>query len=158
MLLDKPVSRIRWMSSHLIMAALCSAALLLVMGIVGGLFYGIAAGDVSSGFWSVLAMSVSKLPPVLIFLGITALLYGLCSKIMVLGWVIWLSSVMLELAWEGQIIDWSLMQISPFAYTHYTIDITNLPLIPLFLLLCLSSVLTAIGLWGFRNRNVLTKA
>ncbi|WP_313164691.1 hypothetical protein [Sedimentibacter sp.] len=158
MLLDKPVSRICWMSSHLIMAALCSAALLLVMGIVGGLFYGIAAGDVSSGFWSVLTMSVSKLPPVLIFLGITALLYGLCPKIMVLGWVIWLSSVMLELAWEGQIIDWSLMQISPFAYTHYTIDITNLPLIPLFLLLCLSSVLTAIGLWGFRNRNVLTKA
>jgi len=59
---------------------------------------------------------------------------------------------------NNEFVDWSLMQISPFAYTHYTIDITNLPLIPLFLLLCLSSVLTAIGLWGFRNRNVLTKA
>ncbi len=158
MLLDKSVSRIRWMSSHLIVAALCSTALLLVMGIVGGLFYGIASGDVNSGFWSILTMSVSKLPPVLIFLGITALLYGLCPKIMVLGWGIWLSSVMLELAWEGQIIGWTVMQISPFAYTHYTIDITSLPLIPLFLLLCLSSILTEVGLWGFRNRNVLTKA
>ena len=158
MLLDKPVSRIRWMSSHLIIASLCSAVLLLVMGIVGGLFYGIAAGDVSGGFWPVLIMSVSKIPPVLIFLGITALLYGLYPKIMVLGWGIWLSSVMLELAWEGQIIDWTIMQISPFAYTHYTIDITNMPVIPLFLLLCISSILTLIGLWGFRNRNVLTKA
>lgn len=158
MILDKPVSRIRWMSSHLIAAALCSTALLLVMGIVGGLFYGIANGDVRSGFWSVLSMSVSKLPPVLIFLGISAILYGLCPKIMVLGWGFWLSSVMLELAWEGQIIDWSIMQISPFAYTHYTIDITKLPLIPLFLLLCFSFVLTVIGLLGFKNRNVLTKA
>lgn len=158
MLLDKPVSRISWMCSHIIVAALCSAALLLVMGIVGGLFYGIAAGDVSSGFWPILTMSASKLPPVLIFLGLTALLYGLCPKIMVLGWGFWLSSVMLELAWEGQIIDWTLMKISPFAHAHYTIDVANLPLIPLSLLLCIFAVLTWIGLWGFRNRDVLTKA
>ena len=37
------------------------------MGIIGGLFYGIASGDMGGGFWSVLIMSVSKLPPVLIF-------------------------------------------------------------------------------------------
>ncbi len=158
MLLDKQVSRIRWMGSHLIVAAACSAALLLVMGIVGGLSYGLAAGDVSSGFWAVLAMSISKLPPVFILLGTTALLYGLWPKITVLGWGVWLSSVMLEFAWEGQMIDWSLMQISPFAYTHYTIDVTKLPLVPLFFLLCISAILTGIGFWGFGNRDVLTKS
>lgn len=158
MLLDKHVSRIRWMSSHLIVTAGCSAALLLVMGIVGGFFYGLASENVSNGFWSILVMSVSKLPPVLILLGVTALLYGLWPKITVLGWGVWISSVMLELAWEGQMIDWSFMRISPFAYTHYTIDVANLPLMPLFFLLCISAILTATGLLGFRNRDILTKS
>ena len=158
MLLDKQVSRIRWMGSHLIVAALCSAALLLAIGIAGGLVYGLASGDLSHGFGPVLVMSVSKIPPVWILLGITALLYGLWPRITALGWVVWSSFAMLELAWEALIIDWSLMRFSPFSYVHYTIDITNLPLLPLFSLLTLSGILTAIGLFGFRNRDVLTKA
>ena len=122
------------------------------------MFYGIASGDVRGGFWPVFIMSVSKLPPVLVFLGITALLYGFYPKMMVLGWAAWISSVMLELAWEGQIIDWAILRISPFAYTHYTIDVTRLPFIPLVLLICIFTVLIGSGLWGFKNRNILTKA
>ncbi|OPX85806.1 hypothetical protein [Pelotomaculum sp. PtaB.Bin117] len=76
MLVDKQVSRIRWMSSHLIVASLCSAALLLAVGIAGGLVYGLAAGDLNNEFWHIFGMSVSKIPPVWILLGVTALLYG----------------------------------------------------------------------------------
>ena len=158
MLVDKQVSRIRWMSSHLIVAALCSAALLLATGIAGGLAYGLAADDLSNGFWRIFCMNVSKIPPVWILLGITALLYGLWPQITALSWVVWVSFSMLELVWEAQIIDWSLMWISPFSYAHYTIDIANLPLLPLLGLLCFSAILTGIGLIGFRNRDVSTKA
>lgn len=158
MLLDKRVGRMRWMSSHLIVAALCSAALLLAMGIAGGLVYGLAAGDLSNEFWRIFAMSVSKLPSVWLLLGVTALLYGLWSKITSLVWVLWLSFTLLEVAWEAKLIDWSLMRISPFSYAHYTVDIINLPLLPLFWLLCLSAIFTGIGLFGFRRRDVLTKA
>ncbi len=158
MLLDKRVSRMGLMSSHVIVAALCSAALLLVMGIAGGLIYGLAAGDVSNKFWPVLAMCVAKIPPVWILLGVAALLYGLWPRITALGWVVWLSFAILEFAWEAQIIDWSAMAFSPFAYAHYTIDIANLPLLPLVWLLCFSAALTGIGLFGFRNRDVFTKA
>lgn len=157
-LVDKQVSRIRWMSSHLIVASLCSAALLLAIGIAGGLVYGLAAGDLSKELWHIFAMSVSKIPPVWVLSGVTALLYGLWPRIAALGWVVWLSFSMLELAWEAQVIDWSLMSISPFSYTHYTINITNLPLPPLIWLLCLSAVLTGIGLFGLRNRDILAKA
>lgn len=157
-LVDKQVSRIRWMSSHLIVASLCSAALLVAMGIAGRLVYGLATGDLNNEFWHIFGMSVSKIPPVWILLGVTALLYGLWPRITALGWVVWLSFSVLELAWEAQIIDWSLMRISPFSYAHYTIDITNLPLLPFFWLLCLSAILTGIGLFGFKNRDVLTKA
>lgn len=158
MLLDKQVGRIRWMNSHLIVASLGSAALLLAMGIAGGLVYGLAAGDLSNNFWPIFVMSITKIPPVWILFGVTALLYGLWPRITALGWVLWLSFTLLEVTWEAQIIDWSLMRISPFSYVHYTIDITKLPLLPLFWLLCLSVILTGIGLFGFKNRDVLTKA
>ncbi|TEB07439.1 hypothetical protein Psch_00992 [Pelotomaculum schinkii] len=158
MLLDKQVSRVRWMSSHLTVASLCSAALLVAMGIAGGLVYGLATGDLSHEFWHIFSMSVSKIPPVWILLGVTSLLYGLWPRITALGWVVWLSFSILELAWEAQIIDWSLMRVSPFSYAHYTINISNLPLLPLFWLLGLSAILTGLGLFGFRNRDVLTKA
>ena len=158
MLLDKQVSRVRWMSSHLIVAALCSAALLLAMGIAGGLVYGLAAGDLTHEFWRIFGMSVSKIPPVWLLLGLTALLFGLWPRLTALGWVVWLSFSLLEVVWEARVIDWSLMRLSPFSYAHYTLDISSLPLLPLFWLLCLSAVLTGIGLFGFRNRDVLTRA
>ena len=146
------------MSSYLIVASLSSAALLLTLGLAGGLVYGLAVGHLNNGFWQIFGMSVSKIPPVLILLGVTALLYGLWPRITALAWAVWLSFSILELGWEAQIIDWSLMRISPFSYAHYTIDITNLPLLPLFWLLCLSAILTGIGLFGFRNRDILVKA
>ncbi|MCX9077370.1 MAG: hypothetical protein OIN84_05265, partial [Candidatus Methanoperedens sp.] len=91
-------------------------------------------------------------------LGVTALLYGVWPRLTALGWAIWVSFSLLEVAWEGQIIDWSLMGISPFSYAHYTIYIADLPLLPLFWLLCLSAILTGLGLFGLRNRDVVTKA
>jgi len=158
MLVDKRVSRIRWMSSHLVIAFLCSGSLLLAMGTAGGLVYGLVTGDLSRSFWPIFIMSVSKIPPVWMLSGITALLYGLWPGITALGWAVWLSFGMLELAWEAQLVDWSLMNISPFSYAHYTIDVFNLPLLPLFLLLCLSAILTGLGLFGFGNRDIVTKA
>lgn len=91
MLLDKHVGRIRWMSSYLIVAALCSAVLLVAMGIVGGLVYGIASGDLTREFWHIFSMSVSKIPPVWTLIGVAALLYGLWPRITALGWAVWLS-------------------------------------------------------------------
>lgn len=157
LILDKKVSRIRWMSSHLIVVALCSAGLLLAMGIAGGLTYGFVTDDLNNSFWNIFLMNVSKIPPVWILLGLTALLYGLRPQITSLCWCVWLAFIILELGWEAQIVDWSLLQISPFSYVHYTIDISNLPLFPLVCLVCISVLLTGIGLLGFRNRDVLTK-
>lgn len=158
LVLDKQVSRIRWMSSHMIVAALCSAALLLAMGIAGGLTYGFVAGDLGKGFWNIFIMNASKIPSVWVLLSLTALLYGFRPRITSLSWVAWLAFILLELGWEARIVDWALMQISPFSLAHYTIDVSNLPLFPLLCLACISALLTGIGLLGFRGRDVLIKA
>src|SRR5690554_3257871 len=131
---------------------------MLAMGIVGGLAYGFVSGDLGNGFWNIFNMNVSKIPSVWILLGLTALLYGLWPGITSLSWFVWLVFILLELGWEAQIVDWSLLQISPFSFTHYTINISNLPLLPLVCLVCISALLAWIGLLGFRNRDVLTKA
>lgn len=157
LLVDKQISRIRWICSHLIVATLCSAGLLLAMGIAGGLTYGFVTGDLSNGFWNIFLMNVSKIPPVWTLLSLTALLYGLWPRITSLSWVAWLAFILLELGWEARIVDWSLLQISPFTYVHYTVDISYLPLFPLVCLIFISVLLTGIGLLGFRNRDVLTK-
>ena len=158
LIVDKKVSRIRWMSSHLIVIASCSAALLLATGVAGGLVYGFASGDLSNNFGDIFNMNISKIPAVWTLLGLTTLLYGLWPSLTSVGWVPLLSFILLELGWEAQIVDWSLMRISPFAYAHYTIDISSLALLQLFLLLCLSFILMGGGLCAFRNRDILTKA
>ena len=158
LLLDKPVSRSQWMSSHVIVVAFCSAALLLAMGMIGGLGYGVAVGNLNGEFWLILGMSVSKIPAVWCLLGISALLYGLLPRLTALGWIVWMAVVFLEVAWEGQIIDWTIMQFSPFSYVHYTVHVTAIPLLPLVEQLGLSAILIGLGLFGFRNRDVVTKA
>lgn len=158
LLLDKPVSRIQWVSSHVIVVAFCSAALLLAMGAVGGLGYGFAVGNLGGEFWIILGMSVSKIPAVWSLLGITALLYGLLPRLTFLGWIVWMAVVFLEVAWEGQLIDWSIMQFSPFSYVHYTVHVTAIQILPLVGLLGVSAILIGMGLFGFRNRDVVTKA
>lgn len=158
LLLDKPVSRIQWMSSHVIVVAFCSAVLLLAMGAVGGLGYGLAVGNMGGEFRIILGMSVSKIPAVWSLLGITALLYGFLPRLTALGWIVWMAVVFLEVACEGQLIDWSIMQFSPFSYAHYIVHVTEIPLLPLVGLLGLSAILIGLGLVGFRNRDVVTKA
>ncbi len=125
-LLDKQVSRIRWMSSHLMIAFLGSAALLLAMGIAGGLVYGLTAGDLFNEFWPIFNMSISKIPPVWILLGVTAFLYGLWPRLTSLGWVLWLSFTLLEVVWEAQIIDWLFWRISPVSLMLTTLSISRI--------------------------------
>lgn len=155
MLLAKPVSRTRWMSSHLILAFGGSASLLLAFGLAAGLGWGLAIGDVSSVLPRTLAMSLSKIPVVWLMAGIAAMLYGLLPQVAsILSWSMLALFIVIEMAWEAQAVSWSAMQLTPFAYVHYTIPITELPVLPLFWLTFLAVVLTGIGLIGFRRRSI----
>jgi ABC-2 type transport system permease protein len=158
LIVDKRVSRIHWMSGHLFLAAACSASLLLAMGMAGGLVYGLMTGELRDGFWNILNMNVTKIPPVWILLGFTALQYGFWPRITSLSWVLWLAFILLELGWEAQLVNWTLLHISPFTFAHYTINIAKLPLAPLFCLICISGFLAGAGLLGFKRRDVLTNA
>ncbi len=158
MVLAKPVSRTRWMTSHLIMAIVSSGALMLALGLAAGSIYAFTAGDVGTILPQVLMMCLSKIPAIWIMAGIAALLYGLLPGIVNgVSWGFWAVFALVEFAWEGKIVNWSVMQISPFAYAHYTIPIAELSAPALLGQLCLVAVLTGIGLFGFKRRNLRSK-
>lgn len=153
LVLDKGVGRVRWMGSYLVAAMAGSAVLLLLVGTTGGLIYGVASGNLASA-WEVLAMSISKIPPVWTVAAIAAALYGVWPRATPLAWVSWFAFSVLELAWEAQAIRWSTLQLSPFAYAHYTIPIRELPLLPLVLLLLGATALMALGAIGYSRRDL----
>ncbi len=158
MVLAKPVSRARWMASHLVMAFISTGVIMLALGLAAGLVYGLTAGDVGAILPRVLMMCLSKIPAIWIMVGIPALLYGLLPGIVNgASWAVWAAFAVIELAWETQVVGWSVMQWSPFAYSHYTIPISELSALTSLGLLFLTAVLTGIGLLGLKQRNLQSK-
>lgn len=158
-ILAKPVSRLQWINSHMLIAFLASAVLMAVMGVGSGLIYGLTSGDFGTTFIRIFTMSTSKIPAIWIMTGITAFIYGFLPKAVTsLSFAAWTFFAAIELMWEGGIIDWSVMKLSPFSYAHYTIPVSELSMIPFMGLIFLSAILTGIGLLGLRNRDILSKA
>jgi ABC-2 type transport system permease protein len=62
LLLAKPVSRIEWMSSHLVIAFTGSLILQLILGLAVGLGWGLTIDDMGGVLPRVLGMSLSKVP------------------------------------------------------------------------------------------------
>ena len=143
------------MSSYLIIAFAGSAFLQIVLGLAAGLGWGLSIGDVGSVLPRVLGMSISKIPAVWVMVGITALLYGLLPRVStILSWSFLALFIIIEIAWEAQVVDWSVMRLIPFSYVHYTIPISELPIIPLFGLAGTAALLTGLGLIGFSHRSI----
>src|SRR5690606_22661862 len=110
-----------------------SAFLLLALGVAAGLGRGLAMGDSNHLLPRALGMSLSKIPAVWAMAGIAALVYGLLPR--AASFVIWSILglfVLVEMLWEAQLVGWQVLQLTPFAYAHYTIPSSELPLLPLF--------------------------
>lgn len=157
-ILDKKINRKSYMSSFVLVALFGSAIMLTVMGLTGGIVYSVVTNNFGSEFWQIFIMGISKIPAVWVIIGSFSIVYGFLPKLTDICWAIWGFFSLLEIAWEGGIIDWSLMQLSPFASSHYTIHVNNLSIISLMGILVASVVLIVIGLVGYQGRDIITKA
>jgi len=151
-LLAGPISRIRWMGSHIVITLLTTFGLLLALGLSAGTVYGLTVNNIGGILPHVLGMCLSKVPVVWIMAGLATLLYSFLPRISAaLCWGLWALFAIIEFAWEGHIVSWSIMQLTPFAYAHYTIPIASLPVMPL-IMLC---ILTALFVGGRVVENQL---
>ncbi|MFV2178220.1 hypothetical protein ACFHW2_07350 [Actinomadura sp. LOL_016] len=146
-LLATPTGRLHWASSHLLFA------------LVGPLF-GLATGALLAGLVhdtarlpDLLTAAVAQLPAVCLIAAIAVALFGLLPRLTPASWAAVAVATLVTLV--GPMLDvgrWAL-DVSPF--TH----IPKLPgadftATPLLWLLALTTALTAIGLLGFRRRDL----
>jgi ABC-2 type transport system permease protein len=146
------VSRTRWLASHLVAALAGSAFAMLACGAVGGLMYGIAAGDVGGKLATVVGTAAVQLPAVWLLSAVTVGLFGIAPRFTPMAWGVLVGFIALyligSLAGFGQ---W-LLDLEPFA--HIPRVGSAFTVVPLLWLLSIDIVLIALGIMAFRRRDL----
>jgi ABC-2 type transport system permease protein len=149
-----PVSRLRWASSYLFIALLGPAVVLAALGLSMGFVYGLSAGNIGNALPSLLASTMVHLPAIWVLCGLAAALYGLLPRFAAgVSWVVLAVLLLLELAAELQLINSSVLNISPFAVTP-NLPVATWTITPLPWLIVIAAILIGSGLVGFQHRDV----
>lgn len=147
------VGRIGWAASHVAFAVIGPAVLMAVDGAVIGLVHGLRAHDLGGQFPRVFWAALVQLPAVWVLAGITVALFGLAPRLAAAAWGA--LGVCLLLGQLGPLLklkQWA-MDISP--YTHVP-KLPGAPMqtAPIVWLTVIAAGLTALGLAGFRRRDL----
>jgi ABC-2 type transport system permease protein len=150
-LLAGSVSRTRWLASHLTFAVAGSAAALLLAGVVAGLTYGAAAGDVGGKLSTVLTAAVVQLPAVWLLVAGTVAIFGLAPRFTPLAWGVLVGFIALFLLGSLSGFPQLLLDLEPFAHVPRPGAFTATPLL---WLLAIDAALIAVGVTAFRRRDL----
>jgi ABC-2 type transport system permease protein len=146
------VGRISWAWSHITVALLGTAALLVCAGLGGGLTYAAQTGN-TGDFWRVLAAAVVRVPAAWVMAGIVVTAFGLAPRAVVAGWVALVAFLLLgELGPLFGLNQW-VMDLSPYAHVP-RLPGANFTALPLIGLVVVAAAFTAAGLAGFRRRDI----
>jgi ABC-2 type transport system permease protein len=147
------VGRLRWTTSHLVFALAGPALALIGLGLSAGLTYGLSINDVAGQLPRVLAGALIQLPAVWLLSGIATALFGLLPRF---AWGAWLFLMLFALLGQfGELLKLNQRVLDRSPFTHIPRvpggDVTAAPLV---WLVAISVAMLAIGLAGFRQRDV----
>ena len=151
-LLATAVGRLKWAWSHLAIALVGAAVLLFVLGVSAGLSSAVQVGD-SSQFGRIVAGALVQLPAVWLIIGIVVAAFGLVPRFIVIGWVALAAFVLLGEFGALFELSQTVMDISPFAHVP-RMPGGDFVAAPLLWLTAIAAGLIALGLAGFRRRDV----
>jgi ABC-2 type transport system permease protein len=156
-LLAASVSRVRWAASHLTVALLGTVVLLAAVGVTTGLTHGLVAGDVAGELPRVLAGAMVQLPAVWVLAGIATALFGLLPRLAPAAWGA--LALFFFLALVGAVLELpeAVLDVSPFAHVPQ-LPGGELRAEQLLALLAVAAALTAVGLAGWRRRDLASTA
>jgi ABC-2 type transport system permease protein len=150
--LGTAVTRTRLLASHLAHAAASPIILMTVVGLSAGGAYAASAGD-ASVVGPVLGGTLVLVPAMWVLTGLTLALIGWAPQHTVLAWVALIAcGVLAELGPILQLPE-NVLRISPFANAP-KLPGADLEIIPVAVLLTIALALTAIGITGFRRRDI----
>ena len=150
------LSRTRWVASHLAIAMIGSAVVLLA-GALGLGLAGAAATEDASLLPRLLGAALAYAPALWVAIAAVAALYGLLPRASALAWVIvGYSFIVTYLGAILQFPDW-MNDLSPFGHIPQ-LPVDELTLTPLFVLTAITAGLIAVGLATFRHRDLQSPA
>jgi ABC-2 type transport system permease protein len=152
------VPRTRWAGSHLLVAAVGSTVLLITGGLVAGVAHGLRAGDLGGELPRVLGGALVQLPAVWVMAAIGAALFGLLPRLVVgATWAVLAVVLFITMFGEPLQLGRWVLDLSPFAHLP-RLPAAAFTATPLAWLLATAVVLAALGLAGFRRRDLVSSA
>jgi ABC-2 type transport system permease protein len=153
-LLAGSVSRMRWAASHLVFAFLGPTVVMVVTGLVAGLFYGASVGNVGREVPRVLAGALVQLPAIWVLGALAVAMFGLRPRLApAIGWAALSLCVVLGQIGAALQLSQSLLDVSPF--THIPrVPGGSVAFTPLLILTAIAVALAAVGMVTFRKRDI----
>jgi len=151
-LLATALARARWAAGHIAMALVGTILILAVSGLGAGVADAISSGD-AGRLPLLLGSSLALAPAVWVLAGIAVALFGLLPRAAAAAWGV-LGACFL-LAYLGPLLalpDW-VMDLSPFTHVPL-LPAADLSVAPLAALTAIGAAFIAVGLVGFRRRDV----
>lgn len=147
------VDRRRYLGSHLVFALVGPAWLLSVSGVVTGLAYGAASGDMASSLRAGVASMLVQYPAAITLVALAAALLGWFPRWVTLAWAVLGAALLLGQLGPLLKLPRAVMDASPFSH------IPQLPAAAmdwpaLIVLAVIAAALAAAGLTGYRRRDL----
>ncbi|GAA2582497.1 ABC transporter permease [Actinomadura fulvescens] len=151
-LLATATGRIGWTFSHLLIALLGTALILVTVGFGAGLAYGGATDDMGE-VGRLIGAALVQIPAAWVIVGIVIAAFGLVPRFVVAGWAALVAFLLIgELGPLFELPEW-LMDVSPFAHSP-RLPGGELSATPIAGLLAVAAALIAVGVYGFRRRDI----
>ena len=126
---------------------------ILAAGLVAGLTYGIASGDVGGRLPAVLTVAALQLPAIWMLVAVTVALFGLVPRFTPVAWGVLVAFIALYLLGSLAGLPHWLINLQPFTHAQRTPD-QPFDATPVILLLLIDAVLLVVGLLAFRRRDL----
>jgi ABC-2 type transport system permease protein len=151
-LLATGLGRIRWAASHLTVALLGSAALLMASSTAAGVSYALASGE-GRQVGRVLVAGLAQVPATWVLAAVVLAVFGWVPRAVVAGWAVLVVFLLIgELGPLLRLNHW-VMDLSPFGHTP-RLPGTPFHVAPLLWLPLVAVGLLALGLAGTRRRDL----
>lgn len=152
-LLAGAVSRSRWLASHAVFALGGPAVAILLAGVVTGLTYGAATGDIGGALPRVLGSAAVQLPAVWLLAAVTVAVFGMAPRFTPVAWGVLVGFVAVYMLGSLSGAPQWLLDLGPFAHTPH-VGTDTFTAVPLIWLLAIDVALLGLGAAAFGRRDL----